>query len=107
MRMPEPIPLGLTFRLAIVRAMDLASLVKIPLGGNVETVLTFRTHRFFFDEEAISCLAWIPCRSSAKLRPRLARSRETIRWKHFAHAASRTGSTRSAKFLPDRPAPAI
>jgi hypothetical protein len=31
MRMPEPMPLGLTFLLAIVRAMVLASLVKMPL----------------------------------------------------------------------------
>ena len=33
MRMPEPMPLGLTFLLAMVRAMVSASLVNRPLGG--------------------------------------------------------------------------
>src|SRR5438105_768211 len=47
MRMPEPIPLGLTFLLAMTRAMVRASFVKVPGGGNVETVFTSRTHRFF------------------------------------------------------------
>src|SRR5437762_7638243 len=45
--MPEPIPLGLTFLLAIVLATVSASLVKMPSGGNVETVFTFRIHRLF------------------------------------------------------------
>src|SRR5207245_2639630 len=40
MRMPEPMPWGLTFLLAIMRAMVLASLVKVPSGGKVETVFT-------------------------------------------------------------------
>ena len=47
MRMPEPGPLGLTFLLAIARAMVSASLVNRPLGGRVETVFTPRTHFFF------------------------------------------------------------
>src|SRR5262249_33086555 len=51
--MPEPIPLGLTFRFAIVRAIVSASLVNTPLGGTVKTVLTFRPHCFFFGEAAI------------------------------------------------------
>jgi hypothetical protein len=33
MRIPEPIPLGLTFLLAIVRAIVSASFVKVPSGG--------------------------------------------------------------------------
>src|SRR5262245_42314266 len=33
MRIPEPMPLGLTFLLAIVRAMVWASLVNRPCGG--------------------------------------------------------------------------
>jgi hypothetical protein len=45
-RIPEPIPLGLTLVLAIVRAIDSASLVKVPSGGKVETVYTPRTQRF-------------------------------------------------------------
>jgi hypothetical protein len=38
--MPEPMPLGLTFLLAIVRATVSASFVKSNDGGNVETVFT-------------------------------------------------------------------
>ena len=45
-RMPEPIPLGLTFFEAICRAIVSASLVNIPFFGNVDSVLTFLTHRF-------------------------------------------------------------
>jgi hypothetical protein len=41
--MPEPIPLGLTFLLAMIRATVSASFVKVPFGGNVETVVTSRT----------------------------------------------------------------
>jgi hypothetical protein len=40
MRMPEPMPLGLTRGLAMIRAMVRASLVKSPSGGKVETVFT-------------------------------------------------------------------
>jgi hypothetical protein len=40
MRMPEPMPRGLTFLLAITLATVSASLVKVPSGGKVETVLT-------------------------------------------------------------------
>jgi DNA-binding CsgD family transcriptional regulator len=42
--MAEPMPFGLTFLLAIVRAIDSASFVKVPLGGRVDTVFTPRTH---------------------------------------------------------------
>src|SRR5438132_6128771 len=49
MRIPEPTPLGLTFLLAMMRATALASLVKVPSGGNVETVLILCDHlRFVF-----------------------------------------------------------
>src|SRR5262245_41508739 len=37
-RIPEPIPLGLTFFEAMVLAMVSPSLVNRPFGGNVETV---------------------------------------------------------------------
>src|SRR2546430_15448445 len=56
MRMPEPMPLGLTFLLAMARAMVCASFVNKPLGGNVETVFTSRTHRFFSTMVASSLL---------------------------------------------------
>jgi hypothetical protein len=46
MRIPEPIPLGLTFLLAIARAIVRASLVNRPSAGKVDSVLTFRTHLF-------------------------------------------------------------
>jgi hypothetical protein len=45
MRIPDPIPLGLTFLLAITRAMVLASFVNREVGGKVETVFTFWTQR--------------------------------------------------------------
>src|SRR5262245_6672966 len=48
MRIPDAGPLGLTFLLAMTRAMVLASFVNSPAGGNVETVFTSRTHRFLF-----------------------------------------------------------
>jgi len=54
MRMPEPIPLGLTFLLPITRAMVRAPLVNRSLGGNVETVFTPRT-QCFFSAMAPSC----------------------------------------------------
>ena len=43
--MPEPMPLGLTFLLAMVRAMVLASLVNSDCGGKVEMVFTSCTQR--------------------------------------------------------------
>jgi hypothetical protein len=43
-RMADPMPFGLTFLLAIVRAIDAASLVNVPSGGKVDTVFTRRTH---------------------------------------------------------------
>src|SRR5438128_7273113 len=54
MRIPDAIPLGLTFLLAIALAIVFASLVKSPSDGNVDTVLTFWTHRFL-DDVAITC----------------------------------------------------
>src|SRR2546425_357820 len=48
MRMPEPIPFGLTFLLAIVRATVGASFVNRPAGGEVGTVFTPWLHFFFF-----------------------------------------------------------
>src|SRR5690348_3646645 len=45
MRIPEPGPLGETFFEAKERAMVAASLVKSPLGGKVETVVTPATQR--------------------------------------------------------------
>ena len=44
MRTPEPGPLGLTDRRAIVRAIVAASLVKRSFGGRVETVSTLALH---------------------------------------------------------------
>src|SRR5579884_2879098 len=69
--MPEPIPLGLTFLLAITLLIVSASLVKIPWGGNVEMVLTLRTQFFFSAMASPSFLAFhFPyeheCRWSAK-----------------------------------------
>jgi hypothetical protein len=46
MRIPEPIPLGLTFLLAIMRAIESASFVKVPFGGKVDTVLTLLIQYF-------------------------------------------------------------
>jgi hypothetical protein len=45
-RMPEPIPLGLTLFFAMVLAIVWASFVNKALGGSVETVFTLRTHFF-------------------------------------------------------------
>jgi hypothetical protein len=45
-RMPEPIPLGLTFFEAICRAIVSASFVNMPFFGKVDSVVTFLTHRF-------------------------------------------------------------
>ena len=47
MRMPEPIPPGLTLFRAMIRATLSASLANVPSGGKVETVFTFETHFFF------------------------------------------------------------
>jgi hypothetical protein len=44
MRMPDPIPFGLTRLLAIVRAIVRASLLNSPGGGAVETMLTLCDH---------------------------------------------------------------
>ena len=55
MRMPEPMPLGLTFLLDITLAIVAASLVKVPSGGKVETVFTFWTH-FFLAAMVVSSL---------------------------------------------------
>src|SRR5262245_51936767 len=44
MRIPEPRPLGLTVFLPIILAIVRASFLNSSLGGNVETVFTFRTH---------------------------------------------------------------
>jgi hypothetical protein len=60
-RMPEPIPLGLTFLLAIALAIVSASFVNIRLGGLVETVFTLRTHFFFViwpSQESRSRATW-------------------------------------------------
>src|SRR5258708_6878181 len=46
MRMPEPIPFGLTSLRAMIRATVRASLLKVPSGGNVETVFTSPTQRW-------------------------------------------------------------
>jgi hypothetical protein len=45
-RIPEPIPLGLTFFEAMCRAIVSASLVNMPFFGKVDSVVTFLTHRF-------------------------------------------------------------
>jgi hypothetical protein len=45
--MPDPGPLGLTFLVAMTRAMVRASLVNNPSGGEVETVFTSCDQRFF------------------------------------------------------------
>jgi hypothetical protein len=44
MRMPEPMPRGLTLFLAIVLAIVCASFLNKSFGGEVETVFTLRTH---------------------------------------------------------------
>src|SRR5687767_872178 len=44
-RMPDPIPFGLTFLLAMILATDLASFLKVPSGGKVDTVFTPLTQR--------------------------------------------------------------
>ena len=41
--MPEPIPLGLTFLSARMSAISRGFFVKVPSGGNVETVFTVLT----------------------------------------------------------------
>lgn len=46
MRMPEPIPLGLTFLEAICRAIVSASFVNMPFLGKVDSVVTLLTQRF-------------------------------------------------------------
>jgi hypothetical protein len=48
MRIPDPIPFGLTFLLAIALATVLASLVNKPGGGKVETVFTWCDQRLDF-----------------------------------------------------------
>ena len=45
MRMPELIPLGLTFFEAMCRAIVSASLVNMPFLGKVDSVVTLLTHR--------------------------------------------------------------
>ena len=47
MRIPEPIPFGLTFLVAMTRAMVSASFAKIPSGGKVETDFTSWIQRPF------------------------------------------------------------
>jgi hypothetical protein len=47
-RMPDPGPLGETFLEANVLAIVAALFVNRPAGGYVDSVLTFRTHLFFF-----------------------------------------------------------
>src|SRR5437899_2614967 len=56
MRMPEPMPLGLIFLLAMILATVGASLVKVPAGGKVETVFTLCDHFFLLAIDG-------PCRS--------------------------------------------
>src|SRR6516162_11402858 len=46
-RVPEAIPFGLTFLLAMARAIVAGSLVKMREGGYVETVFTSLTQRLF------------------------------------------------------------
>jgi hypothetical protein len=46
-RIPEPMPLGLTRLEAMIRATSGAVLVNVPGGGKVETVLIFPDHFFF------------------------------------------------------------
>jgi hypothetical protein len=45
MRIPDPIPFGLTFLLAMTLATVSASWLKVSRGGKVETVFTRATHR--------------------------------------------------------------
>src|SRR5437016_4875476 len=42
--MPEPMPFGLTFLVAMIRATVLASFMNVPSGGKVETVCTLWDH---------------------------------------------------------------
>jgi hypothetical protein len=56
-RMPEPIPFGLTLFEAMCRAIVSASLVNTPFLGKVDSVVTFLTHRFFPFRDGISTLA--------------------------------------------------
>jgi len=65
-RMPEPIPLGLTLRLAMMRAIAAASFVKVPGGGKVDAVLTRLTHRL--RTRAIGALADYRRRRRARVR---------------------------------------
>ena len=59
MRMPEPIPFGLTFFVAITRAIVAASRSNRPGGGKVDTVFTFRIQR------GSEPLAWLRGKSPA------------------------------------------
>jgi len=88
MRIPEPMPFGLTSLLAIRLAMVSASLVKSNLGGKVETVFTFCTHRFrpsFFFTMSFTLQAALvrgnghPCHTGAASVPGIGRGGDTGR----------------------------
>src|SRR5437773_1269399 len=66
MRIPEPIPRGLTFLLAMVLAMLLASLVNAPAGGNVETVFTAPDQRLVV---AFFCVIDVRSQKMVRLSP--------------------------------------
>src|SRR5438105_3492079 len=72
---PEPIPLGLTFLLAIVLATFSAFFLNVSEGGNVDSVLILRDHlRLFFvagigGSSLSRSLALLQARAPQLLRP--------------------------------------
>src|SRR5438105_4645273 len=101
MRMPEPMPFGLTFLLAMPLAMVLASLVNRLAGGKVETVFTLCDH-FFGLAMTVSCRAnleyyragAVPSAAVARLQYPLGTARR------HSYTAKKRASARARRPLP-------
>lgn len=78
MRMPEDGPLGETLFEASDRAMAVALLVKSPLGGCVESVVTVLGQRFFFPVDFFDGIKSDLARVVPSLAVRLAREGNTL-----------------------------